>query len=78
MTSGPYELLHRERKAAKLADVLHAAGIDADTMEQCRPSTAIWATAARHAGVKLPSLKTCAAVCEMLRSRERAVAEVRT
>lgn len=71
MTDNPYERAARLEKATKLVDVLAGAGVDAQTLEQCRPSTAIWRTAARHAGVNLPSLATCALVCEMLRNRAR-------
>ena len=67
----PYELLAREVKAHKIAEVLHAAGVSVSDLEQCRPSTPICAMAARQADVKLHSLKTCEAVCSMLRLRER-------
>lgn len=71
MTGNPYEKLHRLEKAAKLADVLHAGGILAADLEQCRPSSEVWTAAAQQAGVKPPSVLTCAVVCEMLYKREK-------
>ena len=73
MSTNPYERLRRLEKATKLADVLSAAGfvgIRVDELEQCRPSSEVWTAAAAQAGVKPPSVATCAVVCELLRKRE--------
>lgn len=69
-----YELLHREKKAAAIVEVLERFGITAAEMEL--GSEQEWATAAKAAGVNAPKEKTRALVVEMMREREAKKVEV--